>query len=158
MNKTKFILIILAIIFAFGDVGYGVYEVVDYFMTAPQDRSPIFYGIYAIIGVLVSIAVIVMLILSIWGKGQLFRQRHGLYMTALMLSVIVNLTSITTILLICTMFISDWVWVKPKDEQIYHKEDPTVTNKEEKIAKLRQLKENGLISEEEFQEELMKLL
>lgn len=157
MNKTKFILIILAIIFAFGDVGYGIYDVVMYFMTEPQNRAPIFYGIYAIIAILVSVAVIVMLIMSIWGNGKLFRQRYGLYMTALMLSVVVNLTSLTTIFLICTMFISDWVWVKPKDEQIYHKEiqEPS---KEERIAQLREMKENGLISEEEFQEEIMKLL
>ena len=157
MNKTKFTLIILAIIFAFADVGYGIYGVVSYFMTQPQNRAPIFYGIYAIVGVLTSIAVIVMLILSIWGKGKYFRQRYGLYMTALMLSVVLSLTSISTILLICTMFISDWVWTKPKDEQIYHKEikEPS---KEERIAQLRQMKDNGLISEEEFQEEVMKLL
>ena len=158
MNKAKFVLIILSILFAFGDVGYGVYKVVHYFMATPQDRSPIFYVVYEIIAILVSLAVIVMLILAIWKNGQLFRSRYGFYMTALVLSVIVNLTSVATILLVSTMFISDWVWVKPKDEDIYHKEPQTPTNKEEMVARLKEMKESGQITEEQFQDEVMKLL
>ncbi|MBO5394565.1 MAG: SHOCT domain-containing protein [Clostridia bacterium] len=158
MNKAKFILIILSIVFAFGDVGYSIYKVVNYFMTAPQDRSPIFYIVYEIIAIAVTLAVIVMLIIAIWNNGKLFRSRYGFYMTSIVLSVIVNLTSLATILLISTMFISDWVWVKPKDEDIYHKEPQAPTNKEEMIARLKEMKDSGQITEEQFQEEIMKLL
>ena len=158
MNKAKFTLIILSIIFGFADVAYGVYDVVRYFMTAPENRSPIFYAVYSIIAICVSIAVIVMLIMAIWKKGTLFRSRYGLYMTALVLSVIVNLTSVATILLVVTMFISDWVWVKPKDESFYHKEERQPASKEEMIARLKEMKDSGQITEEQFQEEVMKLL
>ena len=64
-----------------------------------------------------NIAVVVLLTMAIWKNGTLFRQRYGMYMTAIVISIIINLLSVSTILLIITMFISDWVWVKPdKDD------------------------------------------
>ncbi len=67
--------------------------------------------------------------------------------------------------LIVSIFISDWVWIKPEKEvkedgviiEYVKKEDKTDT-KEEKIASLRKRHEKGEISDEEFQEELTKLL
>ncbi|MBQ8444693.1 MAG: SHOCT domain-containing protein [Clostridia bacterium] len=159
MNKTKFILIILSIIFAFADIAWSIYNVVTYFMLDPVLRSPLFYAIYDILVIAVEIAVVVLLIMSIWGNGKMFRQRYGLYMTALVISVITNLTSISTILLVVTMFISDWTWIKNADESKYHKEDVVVVpSKQELIAQLREKKERGEITEEQFQEEIMKLL
>jgi len=159
LNKTKFILIILSIIFAIADVAWSIYEVVKYFMTVPALRSALFYAIYDILVIALGIAVVVMLIMSIWGNGKNFRKKYGLYMCSLVLSVIFNLTSVSTILLVITMFISDWTWVKNADESKYHKDNVIVVpSKQEIIAKLRERKENGEITEEEFQEELMKLL
>lgn len=80
-------------------------------------------------------------------------------MTALVLSLIIDLLSITTILLVITMFISDWVWEKPKDtsgETII--EIVKETDREEKIAKLREMRDSGQITEEEFQEQLIDLI
>ena len=160
MNKTKFILILLAILFVFADIAWSIYNVVSYFMMAPAFREPIFYAIYDIIVIALNIGVAVMLILCVWGNGKHFRSRYGLYMSSLVISVITNLTSVGTILLVFTMFISDWQWVKPANDGDYHKEGDVIVlpSKQEIIAKLREKKENGEITEEEFQNELMKLL
>ena len=58
------------------------------------------------------------------------------------------------------MFISDWVWFKPKDESIYHKVDSpnSSEHKQEIVKRLKEMKDNGEITEEQFQEEIMKLL
>ena len=157
MNKTKKYLIIAAIIFSFVDVAWQIYSVVRYFLTDPSVRNPVFYVVLDFITIAQSLAVAVLLILAIWKNGKLFRQRYGLYMTALVLSIIINLFSISSILLIVSMFISDWVWVKPTDQ----KEviiDITPERKEDKIAKLRKMRDEGQISEEEFQEKLLDLL
>lgn len=159
LNKTKFILIILSIVFAIADIAWSIYNVVSYFMLAPALREPVFYAVYDIIVIAVDIAVVVMLILCIWGNGNHFRSRYGLYVSALVISVITNLTSISTILLICTMFISDWVWVKKVDNQDTQNDNVIILpSKEEMITRLRERKEKGEITEDEFQEELMKLL
>lgn len=159
MNKTKFILIILAIVFAFADIAWSIYNVVSYFMLAPALREPIFYAIYDILVIAIDIAVAVMLIICIWGNGKNFRSRYGMYMTALVISVIINLTSISTILLVCTMFISDWVWIKKTNNKEGNDDNVIIVpSKQEMIARLREQKERGEISEEQFQDELMKLL
>lgn len=157
MNNTKKYLIIAAIVFSFIDAGWQIYSVVRYFLTDPIIRNPVFYVVLDFITIVQSLSVAVLLILAIWKNGKLFRQRYGLYMTALMLSIIINLFSISSILLIVSMFISDWVWVKPTDQ----KEviiDITPERKEDKIAKLRKMRDNGQITEDEFQEKLIELL
>jgi len=156
MNKTKKYLIITAIIFSFFDIGWQIFDIVSFFLTRPQDRFPVFYLVLNFITIVECAAVITLLILAIWKNGALFRQRYGLYMTALVMSIIINLFSVSTILLVITMFISDWVWVKPEKEKETIIE--VVPNKEEKIAELRKMRENGEISEEEFQERLLELL
>lgn len=158
MNKTKKILIIIAIAFSFVDVAWQIYNIVNYFLIDPALRSPVFYLVLDFITLAECIAVAVLLIMTIWQNGKLFRQRYGLYMTAIMISLIINLFSITSILLIATMFISDWVWIKqaqPKEENVIIINEPS---REEKIATLRKQRERGEISEEEFQEKLLELL
>ena len=83
-----------------------------------------------------------------------------MYMTALVLSIILNLFSVTTVLLVITMFLSDWVWIKPEKDKKFENnvERFKELSKEERIAKLRVRHDNGEISDEEFQEELTKLL
>lgn len=156
MNKTKKYLIIVAIIFNFVTVAWDIYDIVAYFLLEPQNRPAVFYLIFSFIEIFASIAVAVLLIMAIWKNGVLFRQRYGYYMTALVISIIISLFSVSTILLIITMFISDWVWERPeKEDKVFVSPEE---NKEEKIAKLRQRYANGEISSSEFEEELMKLL
>ncbi len=154
MNKTKKYLIITAIIFSFVDIGWQIYNIVQYFLTAPQHRSPVFYVILDFLTIATSIAVGVLLILAIWKNGTLFRYRYGYYMTALMLSIVINLFSVTSILLIITMFISDWVWEKPKEEKVVEIKQ----SREEKIANLRLQLEKGEITQEEFDQKLLEIL
>lgn len=160
MNQTKKVLIIVAIIFSFFDVGWDIYDIVTFFQTDPALRGAVFYLVYTFISMFASLAIAILLILAIWKNGKLFRQRYGMYMTALVMSIILNLFSVTTILLVITMFLSDWVWIKPeKDKKFEHNEKMfDQLTKEEKIAKLRVKHDNGELTDEEFQEELTKLL
>lgn len=158
MNQTKKILIITAIVFSFIDVAWSIYDIVTYFILEPQARSPVFYLIYTFIEMFASIAVAILLILSIWKNGKLFRQRYGMYMSALVISIILNLFSIASILLIITMFISDWVWIKPEKNKDDNVIEIKPENKESKISKLREKHDKGEISDEEYREELTKLL
>ncbi len=161
MNSTKKYLIIAAIITSILGIAYDIYDIVMWFLAEPAYRSSTFYLVFAFLEIAASIAVVVLLTLAIWKNGVLFRQRYGYYMTALVLSIIFNLFSVTSILLIITMFISDWVWIKPeKDKSTQVGDNVEIINesKEEKIARLRKMKEEGVISEEEFEKELLKLL
>lgn len=158
MNKAKKILIIIAIIFSFLNVGGEIYDVVSYFMLAPHLRQPVFYVILDFITIAECLAVAILLIIAIWKNGSLFRQRYRYYMTAIMISIIINLFSVTTILLIATMFISDWVWIKPVAEKETVIDIVPEKSKEDKIAQLKAMKEKGEITEEEFQKQLIDLL
>lgn len=158
MNKTKFWLILVAIIFSFASIGWDIYDIVKFFMTEPQNRVSTFYLVYYFIEIFALLSVAVLLTLSIWGNGRKFRQRYGYYMTALVISIIISLFSVTSILLIISMFISDWVWEKPKEPFTNEKVVNISDTREEKIAKLRRKRENGELTEEQFQEEIMKLL
>ena len=162
MNSTKKYLIIAAIVTSILGIAYDIYDIVMWFLAEPAYRSSTFYVVFAFLEIAASIAVVVLLILAIWKNGVLFRQRYGYYMTALVLSIIFNLFSVTSVLLIITMFISDWVWIIPEKDKTTTKVGDNVEvineTKEEKIARLRKMKEDGVISEEEFQQELLKLL
>ena len=162
MNKTKFTLLICAIVAAVAELGWGIYSLVNYFMLGAG--KPLFYTVFYFIELAAQVAVIVLLTMAIWNRGKYFRQRYGLYMTALVISLIITLTSISCILLIVSIFVSDWVWEKPKEKAPNPHGFHTIEgekgkpSKEDQIAQLRAMKENGLISEEQFQEEIMKLL
>lgn len=161
MNNTKKWLIIVAIFFNFVSAGWNIYSIVHWFMLDPSIRSSVFYLIFDFITVACCIAVAVLLIMAIWKNGTLFRQRYGYYITALVISIIVNLLSVSSILLIITMFMSDWVWIKPEKEKkvdVWDNVEVITKSRDEKIAELRKLKEEGKITEQEFQEELLKLL
>ncbi len=161
MNKTKKWLIIVAIIFNLIETAYSIYTVVQWFMMDPDYRLPVFYVVFEFIAIACSILIDVLLVMSIWNNGKLFRQRYGYYMTAVVLSIIVNLPSVSCVLLIVTMFISDWVWINPKDDKTIPLDDKTEVikeSKEDKIARLRKLRNEGKISEEEFERQLMDLL
>ena len=93
--------------------------------------------------------------------GKLFRARYSYYMSAIVLSIIMNTISLGTLFLVCTMFVSDWEWVKKDQDDKVVVDDKTeviTQTKEEKIALLREKRASGEISEEEFQRELLKLL
>ena len=157
MNKTKFWLILTAIILSFSSIAWDIYDIVMFFLTDHQKRVSTFYLVYYFIEIFALLTVAVLLTISIWNKGKHFRARYRYYMTALVLSIIISLFSVSSILLIISMFVSDWVWTKEdklNDDKVVNISD----TREEKIAKLRRKRDNGEISEEEFQQEIIKLL
>lgn len=163
MNKTKYALIITAIVLNFISVALNVYLAVLFFLQAAYDKYFIMLGIYELLGAAAYFITSALLIYSIAGKGVHFRGRSGYYMTAVVLTLMLNLFSVPSVLLIITLFMSDWVWVKPiddvyfkKDEEEKQKDDKKT--KEQKIAELRQLRDEGKITEEEFNDQLFRLL
>ncbi len=161
MNTTKKWLIIVAIIFNILEVGYEIYTIVNWFLLPEEARYAVFYLAFDFITIACCVTVAVLLSMAIWKNGKFFRQRYGYYMTAIVISIIIHLLSVSSVLLIITMFLSDWVWIKPdKDDTVTIDKNTQVIrgSKEEKIAHLRKLKEEGKITEEEFQDELLKLL
>ena len=153
MNNTKKALIITAIILNIINIGFNIYFIVEYFMLPEIEQQPLFYVIFEIFQIIAFIVCTCFLIYSISGNGQLFRKRYGFYLTAVMMALILNLFSPATIILIITMFIPDIVWVKPENNLQNEK-----SQKEIKIEQLRKAKEEGKITEEEFEKELLKLL
>lgn len=157
MNNTKKILIIIASVLALGDLAWKLYYVVTFFMMPQENRVSLFYAIFEIIDIVAIIAEIVLLTLSVWGNGKYFQSRYGLYVTAFMLSLIFNLLSISTVLLIASMFTSNMVWVQEREEVAPGVEVIEET-KEEKIVRLRKKRDEGQISQEEFEKEMAELL
>ena len=156
MNKTKKYLIISAIVFSFLSLALDIYDIVLYFKSY-KATAPVFYVVFDFFSLFACLAVAVLLTIAIWGNGKYFRQRYSLYMSALIISIIINLLSISSILLVISMFVSDWVWIKEdKDKNVIIM--PQENSKEEKIAALRAKRDRGEITNEEFQEELTKLL
>lgn len=158
MNNTKKILVILSIILALGDLAWKIYYVVNYFMLAPQNRPILFYAVFEIIDIVAIIAEITLLSIAMLGNGKYFQQRYGLYVTAFMLSVVFNLLSISTILLIASMFTSNMVWIKEEREEVAPGVEVIEETKEEKIQRLRKQRDEGKITQEEFEKEIAELL
>lgn len=155
MNNTKRALIITAIILNILNIGLNIYLIVSYFMLPSIEREPLFYTIFDILQIVAFMISTGFLIYSIAGGGKYFQKRYGFYMTSVMIGLILNIFSASTIILIISMFISDIKWIKEIG-------DPTLvetkSDKERKIEELRRLKEEGKISDKEFEDELMKLL
>ncbi len=169
MNNTKRALIICAIVTCFlsaatnlfflirgvvlnWEVGFSSYEIFS-----------IVYEALRMAALLVSAG---LLIYSISNKGQLFNSRRSYYMAGVIICVCISLFSVPSILLVISLFQSDMVWVKPVDDVYFGEEkkeekpekELSDKERERKIANLRKLRDNGDITEEEFKEELLKLL
>lgn len=159
MNNTKRVLIIIAIIFNFISACLDIWFVTDLFLYYQLNQWAIVNIIYYFISIFASFAGAGCLIYAIANKGQFFRQRHGYFVTAVIISVCTSFFSVSTVLLLIASWIPDIVWVRPQDDVYFQSEKPKEdTSKEEKIARLRKLRDDGLITEEEFKEELFKLL
>ena len=159
MNKTKRILIIIAIVFNIISACLDIWFVTDLFLYYQLNQWAIVSIIYYFISIFASLAGAGCLIYAIANKGQFFRQRHSYFVTAVIISVCTSFFSVSTILLLISSWIPDIVWVRPQDDVYFKPDEPKEDNsKEKKIEKLRKLRDDGIITEEEFKEELFKLL
>ena len=157
MNNTKKILIILAIVFAFGDIAWKTYYVVNYFMKPVEDRVALFYAVFEMIDIVAVIVEIVLLSMAIWANGKYFNSRYGRYVAACMLAFVTNTLSVSTVLLVISLFMPNIVWVR-ENEAVAPGVEIINETKEEKIMKLRKQKEEGKITQEEFEKEIADLL
>lgn len=167
MNRTKRGLLIAAIVLNFLYAGLNIYFIVKDFIYYKPEAIYILSIVYDFIGVAGFLISAGLLIYAISNGGTQFRSRNSYYLAAVTISFFLPY-SLSTILLIISLFISDIVWVKPIDDVYFgdtdvnanKKEEDVVSDKERerKIAKLRELRDNGTITEEEFKDELMKLL
>lgn len=172
MNRSKRIMLIIVIIVnILSAIGTSIW--LAYEITHMPARGTVSYdgALISIIYDCVSLAGFVAssgcLIYAIADKGNSFRSRNGYYMAAVIISLCMSLFSLSSVLLVISLFMSDMVWVRPVDDVYFEGEDVNApkkeeklseTEKERKIAKLRQLRDKGTITEEEFKDELMKLL
>ena len=168
MNKTKRALIITTMVLNFLSIAWNAFLLITTIISLvaePYNAYGWFLVFYEGLGILAYIAATVLLGYSIASKGVFFRQRNGYYMTALIMVLILDTFSISSILLLITLFMSDWVWVKPQDDVYFKPQEKkqedkplAVDDKAKRIEELRKLKEEGKITEEEFNDALFKLL
>lgn len=166
MNNTKKWLLIVATIFMIAGIGYDIFYVVTYFMYPSQSMFGLFNVIFVIITIVFMITATVLLIYTLWGNGKHFKERYRYFITSLIISICLNLLSVSTILMIISIYFNDSVFVFPDKQKTQNQDknvvdvspETTPSEKEMKIQALRKMKEEGKISEEQFQEELMKLL
>lgn len=167
MNKTKRTILIIVIILNFINAGLNIYFIIDAFKAMPLNDMGIVYLIYDFISLLGFLASAGCLLYAISGGGRNWQRRNGYYMSAVIISLCMSLFSVSSVLLVVSLFMSDMVWVRPQDDVYFNVEDVNAPKKEpelseserqRKILKLRELRDKGVIDEEEFKQELMKLL
>ena len=162
MNNTKRWLLIVVIICNFLNAALDIFLVVRTLMFAELNQYTIFVLVtdfLSIAGLLISAG---FLIYAIAQRGRFFNSRRTYYLVAVTINLFMSLFTLSSLLLIISLFISDIVWVKPIDDVYFTPDDdpqePPKKNKESEIAALRKRLERGEISEAEFKDELLRLL
>ena len=103
-----------------------------------------------------------LLFVSIANKGKNFKQRKNIFVAGAVLVILTGITNIYSILLLVVLFSKDEpqkvnvinAYAQPKQEQ--PKDD--MERLKEKIIELKQLRDQGIITEEEYQKMLTKLI
>ena len=112
------------------------------------------------------ISVAVMMIYVLWGNGKHFRERYRYFVTSLIISICLNLFSVSTVLMIISIYFNDSVFIMPERKMQDQAEKDVVditpegvpSEKEMKIEALRNMLKEGKITQQQFEEELVKLL
>lgn len=119
-----------------------------------------YYSIYFVFAEIVAgIIASILLIYSVRKKGKYFRSSQKYYIAGLIIVIFAG-GWIPWVLLFISMFIPDIIIINSASEvrQEQRAEDRTSEEKRRKVEELRKLKEEGVISEEEFNKRLMDLL
>ncbi len=121
---------------------------------------------YTVISFIVGIIGSIFLLYSVRQKGKYFRTSQGLYLTGFIIIIFFG-GWLSWLLLFISMFIPDVIVMNTKSEirQEQKVEDQQAQEKEreyeekkKKIEELKRLRDNGLITEEEYKEKLFELL
>lgn len=108
----------------------------------------------------------IFLLYSVRAKGKYFRTTQGLYIAGFAIVIICG-GSLSWLLLFISMFIPDVVIMNTKSEVKQEEKEQTKENqkkeqeledKKQKIEQLKQLRDNGEITEEEYKKRLFDLL
>lgn len=115
--------------------------------------------IYVVISFAVGLVGSILLLFSIRQKGKYFRTSHGCYLAGFIIIVICG-GYLPWILLFISMFVSDVVVINRPSEvrQEERKEEQAYEEKKRKIEELKQMRDSGLITEEEYKQKLFEIL
>ena len=119
-----------------------------------------YYSIYFVfVEIVAGIIASILLIYSVRKKGKYFRSSQKYYIAGLIIIIFAG-GWIPWVLLFISMFIPDIIIINSASEvrQEQRAEDRASEEKRRKLEELRKLKEEGVISEEEFNKRLMDLL
>ena len=167
MNKTKRNLILSAAIINLINMGANL-VIAILFCVNPEYANVLgsylliisYYSIYFVFAEIVAgIIASILLIYSVRKKGKYFRSSQKYYIAGLIIVIFAG-GWIPWVLLFISMFIPDIIIINSASEvrQEQRAEDRTSEEKRRKVEELRKLKEEGVISEEEFNKRLMDLL
>lgn len=167
MNKTKRNLILSAAIINLINMGANL-VIAILFCVNPEYANVLgsylliisYYSIYFVFAEIVAgIIASILLIYSVRKKGKYFRSSQKYYIAGLIIVIFAG-GWIPWVLLFISMFIPDIIIINSASEvrQEQRAEDRASEEKRRKLEELRKLKEEGVISEEEFNKRLMDLL
>lgn len=122
--------------------------------------------VYAVISFAVGLAGSILLLYSVRKKGKYFRTSYGIYVAGFVIIVLCG-GWIAWVLLFISAFIPDIIVMNDKSdlrreakeqekEEILH--NRAYEEKKKKIEDLKRLRDNGIITEEEYKERLFELL
>lgn len=169
MNKTKRNLIIASAIINLLDViaSLVIAILLKVDSTFMAENAYFSFNIYYVVfsfaaGVVAS----VFLLYSVRAKGKYFRTTQGLYIAGFIIVIVCGGT-LAWLLLFISMFVPDVVIMNTKSEvkqeekeqeKEVQKKDQELEEKKQKIEELKQLRDSGEITEEEYKKKLFDLL
>ena len=168
MNKTKRNLILSAAIINLINMIANLVIVILYLID-PEYYANIlgtylyiisYYSIYFIfVEVVAGIVGSILLIYSVRSKGKYFRVSQKYYIAGLIIVILAG-GWIPWILLLVSMFIPDIIIINSPSEvrREERAEESANNDKKRKVEELRKLRDEGVITEEEFNKQLMDLL
>lgn len=170
MNKTKRNLIIASAVINLLDVVVSlvlaILMKVDKELLAEVSAYYSFNIFYAVFSFAAGVVASVFLLYSVRAKGKYFRTTQGLYIAGFIIVIVCGGT-LAWLLLFISMFVPDVVIMNTKSEvkqeekeqeKEAQKKDQELEEKKQKIEQLKQLRDSGEITEEEYKKRLFDLL
>ena len=118
--------------------------------------------VFAVLSFAAGLVASILLLYSIRNKGKYFRGSYGIFITGFIMIIICG-TWLAWLLLFISFFIPDIIVMNNKAEMKQEEKATVVKEKEyeekkKRIEDLKRMRDNGLISEEEYKEKLFQLL
>lgn len=174
MNREKKNLIMAALIINFVLAGVSIFSCIFDFITASDSIGlGSQQGLYNLISVILEVlracvllASGILLMFSIKDEGKYFKKRKSLYIIGVILTAIVSPLEISSIILYFSLakkdepFVQEFIEVDNGVIIENSPQDPQAKKNEEfkaKVEQLRKLRDEGVITEQEFKSLLMKL-